>query len=64
MKTLGLSYTDIYWRMPWGLVLRMLADLPYTKYLKEGEKKKTEYQNLTPETSDVFKDFINNVNKK
>lgn len=56
------------WEIPWGMVKRMLIDLPYQKYLEDDEVdsngKKKENKSLTPQTADSFKDYINQLNEK
>lgn len=56
------------WEIPWGMVKRMIADLPYQKYLEDDEVdsngKKKESKSLTPQTADSFKNYINQLNEK
>lgn len=56
------------WEIPWGMVKRMLTDLPYQKYLEDDEVdsngKKKENKFLTPQTADSFKNYINQLNEK
>lgn len=56
------------WEIPWGMVKRMLADLPYQRYLDDDEVdsngKKKENKELTPQTADYFKNYINQLNEK
>lgn len=56
------------WEIPWGMVKRMIADLPYQRYLEDDEVdsngKKKENKPLTPQNADSFKNYINQLNEK
>lgn len=60
LKELGISYQEMMWGVPWQTILRMLADLP-----RQVEKDKAKQnKELTPQTSDDFKAYINQLNQK
>ncbi|WP_394265194.1 hypothetical protein [Bergeyella zoohelcum] len=65
MKELGLSYKEIK-KMPWAMLMRIIADLPRVEYLSEEESKKQEQKALTPQTAEDFKNYIKAIsqNKK
>lgn len=58
MKELHLSYYEIRYKIPWITLQKMIADLPRTEEINEETDKE-----LSPQTSEEFKDFINQINK-
>lgn len=63
VKEVGLSYSEIMWKIPWAVILRMLADLPRQVKEENGGKKK-EMKKLTPQTANDFRQFIKQANQK
>ena len=58
MKTLNLSYQEVRYQIPWGLVLRMLSDQP------RMAKKQKEVKQLSRQTAGDFKSFISQINSR
>lgn len=61
MKELHLSYDEIRYKIPWITLQKMIADLPRTEEISEDAQKDKE---LSPQTSEEFKEFINKINQK
>lgn len=66
MKTLKISYKEIMWGISWPVLLRMLYDLPNQKYIEKDEENKSddEVKELTPQTSDDFKKYLDKINQQ
>lgn len=61
MKELHLSYYEIRYKIPWITLQKMIADLPRTEEINQDAQKDKE---LSPQTSEEFKEFINKINQK
>lgn len=61
MKEVGFSYRELMWEVPWGIVLRVLADMP--RQVKETPNKRKN-KVLTEQTAEDFKKHIEQLNKK
>ncbi|AQY21335.1 hypothetical protein AB406_0376 [Riemerella anatipestifer] len=61
MKEVGFSYQELMWEVPWGIILRILADMP--RQVKE-KTNKTKNQTLTEQTAKDFAEHIKHLNSK
>lgn len=68
MKTLKIPYKELMWSIPWPIVLRMLYDLPNQKYIEKDSDNKDnsndEVKELTPQTSNDFKKYLDKINQQ
>lgn len=67
MKTLKIPYKELMWGISWPIVLRMLYDLPNQKYIEKGDAEESdedETKELTAQTSNDFKKYIEKINQQ
>ena len=70
-KLPGMSLNELYWKISWPVLLRIISDLPSQRYLGDEEddvdpskKSKIPPRKLTEQTSKDFAQHIKELNEK